>query len=96
MLTVSITPLESMASGRPVIAFKAGGALETVKNNVSGLFFDEQNVPSLKAAIIQNEKTKWNSKEIKKYAKKFDESVFEKEFKKYLLESYEKWIAKMA
>ena len=91
-----ITPLESMASGRPVIAFKAGGALETVKEKISGIFFDEQNVPSLKAAIIQNEKTKWNPKEIRKYVRKFDESVFEKQFKSYLSEIYENLMKKMA
>lgn len=91
-----ITPLESMASGRPVVAFAAGGALETVKNGETGIYFNEQNVPSLNAAVIQCEKTTWKPKEIRNYVKKFDDSVFEKEFKEYLIENYSKWIKKMA
>lgn len=89
-----ITPLESMASGRPVIAFRAGGALESIKDKQTGLFFEEQNVPYLKAAIEKFEKTKWDSKKIRQYVNKFDESVFENEFKNYLENSYEKWLKK--
>jgi len=89
-----ITPLESMASGRPVIAFKAGGALETVKDKLSGMYFEEQNVPYLKAAIQKFEKMKWNPKEIRQYVRKFDENVFETEFKQYLRETYKKWLKK--
>lgn len=46
-----IVPLEAMASGRPVIAYGAGGALETVKNEVTGLHFSEQSVESLIEAV---------------------------------------------
>lgn len=42
-----IVPVEAMAAGRPVLAFGRGGAVDTVKPGVSGLFFDEQNVESL-------------------------------------------------
>ncbi|MFC1810903.1 glycosyltransferase [Patescibacteria group bacterium] len=89
-----ITPLESMASGRPVIAFKAGGALETIKDKQTGLFFEEQNVPYLKAAIEKFEATKWDSKKIRQYVKKFDEKVFENEIRNYLEDTYEKWLKK--
>ena len=37
-----ITAVEAMAAGRPVIAYRAGGALETIKEGVTGLFFEEQ------------------------------------------------------
>ena len=46
-----ITPLESMASGRPVIAYRKGGATETVKEGETGIFFDEQTPASLVAAV---------------------------------------------
>ncbi len=85
-----ITPLECMASGRPVIAFNEGGALETVINKKTGLFFEEQNVASLKGALKQYEKIPWNPGEIRKHAKKFDELVFEKEFKNHLKQLYKK------
>jgi glycosyltransferase involved in cell wall biosynthesis len=46
-----IIPVEAQASGCPVIAFREGGALETVKENVTGLFFDEQTPESLIQAM---------------------------------------------
>jgi len=46
-----IVPVESMASGRPVIAYRAGGALETVVGGITGVFFDEQSVEALTAAV---------------------------------------------
>ncbi len=91
-----ITPLESMASGRPVIAYKAGGALETVKNNETGLFFNHQDIPTLKAAIEKFEKIRWNSKKIREHAKKFDSKIFEQKIEKFLLESYKDWMKKTA
>ncbi len=55
-----ITPLEAMASGRPVIAYAKGGALETVRGlefgNPTGIFFKEQSRDALVAAIEQFEK----------------------------------------
>ena len=47
-----IVPVEAMASGRPVIAFRRGGATETVLDGVSGVFFDEQSVDALIAAGV--------------------------------------------
>jgi glycosyltransferase involved in cell wall biosynthesis len=46
-----ITPLEAMASGRPVIAFATGGALETVVDGETGYFFHEQTPDALVAAV---------------------------------------------
>lgn len=46
-----IVPVEAMASGRPVLAFGRGGALDTVSPGVSGLFFDEQTPESLIAGV---------------------------------------------
>ena len=46
-----IVPVEAMASGKPVVAYRAGGASETVEEGVSGLFFDEPTSESLNAAV---------------------------------------------
>ena len=46
-----MTPLEINAAGRPVIAFRGGGATETVIENETGVFFDRQTPESLAAAI---------------------------------------------
>lgn len=91
-----ITPLESMASGRPVIAYNAGGALETVKSEETGLFFNHQDIPNLKAAIEKFEKMSWNSKKIREHAKQFDSKVFEQKMEKFILESYKDWSKKLA
>jgi glycosyltransferase involved in cell wall biosynthesis len=50
-----IVPVEAMASGRPVIAYGGGGALETVVPGVSGILFDEQSVNALVGAVIDFE-----------------------------------------
>lgn len=71
-----ISALEAMASGRPVIAYRAGGALETVVDQVSGTFFDEQTWESLAHKILRFDDTKFDPRTIRNHAKKFDESVF--------------------
>jgi glycosyltransferase involved in cell wall biosynthesis len=52
---MGLIPIEANASGCPVIAFRKGGATETVKENVTGVFFDEQNPACLTKAIEQFE-----------------------------------------
>jgi len=46
-----MVPVEAMASGRPVIAFGRGGAVETVKEGLSGTFFSEQSVSAISDAV---------------------------------------------
>jgi glycosyltransferase involved in cell wall biosynthesis len=46
-----ITPLEAQAAGRPVIAYRGGGAMETVREGFTGMFFDEQTPEALAAAV---------------------------------------------
>lgn len=47
-----IAPLEAMACGVPVIAFGKGGALETIREGISGTFFNHQTVVDLESAIL--------------------------------------------
>ena len=91
-----ITPLEAMSSGRPVIAFNQGGALETVIDGKTGVFFKEQNVPHLKAAVEKCENTVWDSKEIRNHAKKFGSEVFEEKLYKYIEKKYLEWNKKLS
>lgn len=55
-----IVPVEVQAAGTPVIAYGHGGALETVKEGETGLFFPEQTVASLCAAIESFESRSWS------------------------------------
>jgi glycosyltransferase involved in cell wall biosynthesis len=48
---LGLVPIEANAAGCPVIAFRQGGVLDTVKENVTGLFFDEQTPAALTAAL---------------------------------------------
>lgn len=71
-----IVPLEAMASGRPVIALRSGGALETVVEGKTGLFFDEQTVGALVQAVKNFDSSKFNSVVCRKQAEKFDVEIF--------------------
>jgi glycosyltransferase involved in cell wall biosynthesis len=72
-----LVPIEAMLCGTPVIAYAKGGALETVKEGVSGLFFTESTKESLNSAIEQFENERWSAYEIRKYALKFDKKIFQ-------------------
>lgn len=71
-----ITPLEAMASGRPVIAYGKGGALESVVPGVTGEFFTEQTVESLVSALKNFDEKKYDPQKIRAHALKFDKEIF--------------------
>lgn len=79
-----IVPLEAMASGKPVIAFRAGGALETVVNGTTGLFFDVQTPEALEQAVRIAEKARFDPAAIRRHAMKFDRSRFKKRIRDYI------------
>lgn len=85
-----IAPLEAMASGRPVVAFQAGGALETVMAEKTGVFFEKQSVPSLNHAIHAISKMKFDPKTIRRHAEKFSIPRFEKEMSDFIKQSWKK------
>ncbi|MDG1950207.1 MAG: glycosyltransferase [bacterium] len=72
-----ITPVESMAAGRPVIAWRKGGATETVKEGVSGEFFDEQSWEELADHMIRFDESKYDARKIKAHAETFSRKNFE-------------------
>lgn len=71
-----ITPLEANAAGSPVIAYQAGGALDTVIDEVSGIFFKEQTVASLKQAVLRCDSHRWDRERLRHNAMRFRPSVF--------------------
>ncbi len=86
-----ITPLEAMASGRPVIAYAAGGATETVIPNETGVFFNEQNWESLYDTILNFNFEHWDSDKIRNHAAAFDAAIFKDKIKNYVAERYEEF-----
>ncbi|AUM13745.1 glycosyltransferase [Ketobacter alkanivorans] len=81
-----IVPLEAMASGRPVIAFAKGGALETVVNGETGILFHEQTAQSLNQAIEHFESTNdtFDPEKIRNHAIKFDVHNFKINLKDFI------------
>ena len=79
-----LVPLEAMASGRPVIAYRAGGALETIVENVTGVFFDEQTEIDLSLAVGKFEQMAWNPQKIREHATRFDVHTFQQQIRAIL------------
>ena len=77
-----ITAVEAQAHGMPVIAYKAGGALDTVIDGVTGVFFSRQEVDSLVASVAQFNRAGFNRSRLVKNAKRFSKARFKKGFKK--------------
>ena len=71
-----MAPLEANAAGRPVIAYRAGGAVETVVEGKTGMFFDQPNALSLSEAIEQFESMHWSQILLRRHAEAFDLNVF--------------------
>lgn len=70
-----IVPLESLASGTPVIAYKTGGVLETLNESVAQ-FFEEQTVAGLEKAILDFESKTFLFKDLKMRAQEFSKEAF--------------------
>jgi len=89
-----ITPVEAQASGRPVIAFAEGGALETVVDGVTGLFFNQNSCESLKEVINKFLKTgdTFISSKIVENALRFDTSIFKKEIINFTNQKYNEYL----
>ena len=89
-----IVALEAMISGKPVIAYRAGGALETVTENSTGIFFEEQTVGSLTEAIKGFEKKSamgvFDPDKIHRFALSYRKEEFMKRIRDFIREQLEK------
>ena len=79
-----ITVVEAMACGRPVIAYSQGGALETVVEGETGVFFKEQTKESLIEALHRFEQLSFNAVAIRQHAVKFSRQRFETQFRDFV------------
>lgn len=78
-----LTPVEAMASGRPVIAYGRGGATETVRNGETGLFFDRPDPGALRAALDRFEaaEARFDPARIRAHAEAFGQARFRDGFR---------------
>lgn len=88
-----IVPLEAMACGKPVVAYKAGGALETIVEDKTGLFFKEQTSLALETVLRNFKSRDFDSQFIRSHAEKFDVKIFRQKIKKFAEEKYKEFRA---
>ena len=81
-----IVPLEAMASGRPVIAYRRGGATETVVDGVTGIFFDEQTPEALTEAVERFEAAErsFDPTVIRTHSERFGGERFVEELRRFV------------
>ena len=79
-----MVPVEAQATGTPVIAFRGGGTLETIRENETGIFFNEQSANSLIEALKKFEKMHFDPQKCRQQAKKFSPDIFRVQFSSLL------------
>lgn len=79
-----MVPVEAMASGRPVVAYGRGGATETVVDGLTGVFFDEQTVESLSAAVERLSTLPLDPQAIAAHAQRFGRAPFMAQMKAHV------------
>jgi len=89
-----LTPVEAQASGTPAIAFRGGGALETVLEGKTGIFYDRPEPGSLVKAVMDFEKIKIDPLACRENALRFDFKDFKNSFTQFLEKVYEEYSGK--
>jgi glycosyltransferase involved in cell wall biosynthesis len=84
-----IAPLEAQAAGRPVIAYARGGALETVIQGKTGVFFQEATAGSLVDAVRSLESCQFEPNALREHALHFDRSSFQHKFADFVRAKYD-------
>jgi glycosyltransferase involved in cell wall biosynthesis len=83
-----ITPVQAQATGRPVIAYAGGGALDTVIHQKTGLHFAEQTVENLMQTLQQFNESDFDPAAIRQHALQFDSAVFHQKISNYVDEKF--------
>ena len=91
-----IVPLEASASGRPVVAYRGGGALDTIIDGKTGIFFNQQTPAALAEAVIKSQAVAWQPEIIRQHAKKFDKANFQNKIKEFIDKSYQDHLTLMS
>jgi glycosyltransferase involved in cell wall biosynthesis len=84
-----ISPLNAMAAGRPVIAYAAGGALETVIPGATGALFAEQTVAAIISAVEAFDPMSISSADIRRHSEQFDTAVFKRRIQTFVEQKLE-------
>ncbi len=90
-----IVPLEAQSCGKPVIAYKGGGSLETIVEGVTGEFFYPQTPEALAETVESFDCSKYNADDIRHNAMKFAKENFKKEFKNKVESFYAEYMREL-
>ena len=88
-----IVPVEAQACGTPVIAFGRGGVTESVIQGKTGVFFRDQTIESLMAAVDEFDSFQWDAAEIRANAERFSPEVFRERFGRFLRREYAAFVS---
>jgi glycosyltransferase involved in cell wall biosynthesis len=80
--------LEAQACGTPVLAYRAGGARETILEGITGEFFDKQDAESIKEVVRKFDPAKYDPNILRKHAQGFDKKIFQERIRKFVEEKY--------
>jgi glycosyltransferase involved in cell wall biosynthesis len=88
-----MVPVEAQSVGRPVIAYNAGGACETVVHNRTGILFDQQTPECLAEAIrtFEARTEAWDPQDLANQAAKFSPQVFDRQFADFITWAVQQW-----
>lgn len=81
-----LVALEAQACGKPVIAFRGGGSIETIQEEISGLFFNEQSPTSLLDTLSQYRFNEFDPVKVRKSIERFDIVLFRDQWNKLINE----------
>lgn len=85
-----ITPIEAMASGRPVIAYRRGGVIESVVEGETGVFFDTQSWECLADLLMRFDARVFDPEKIRRHAQMFSTAAFEHALQELVSHAYAK------
>lgn len=87
---LGLAPLEALASGRPVVAYQAGGVLETLVDGVTGAFFPRQTVDSLVETLRTFNPDDYDPGVLRAHVSEFDVFVFQQRLRQFIQSSMQR------
>ena len=88
---LGIAPLEALASGRPVVAYRAGGAVETLVDGVTGRFFDRQTPYALMDVLRSFDPDGYDQGVLRAHVAEFDVDIFQRRLQQFVTTAAERY-----